>query len=82
MVGARGLVAVGNGGALAEEQGPVVAEVVVIPIVLHSLDLQVLRGVSVIGQLSQYWPLIGCHSSSPVAQPGRLLPAVHQYNLP
>ena len=45
MVGARGLVAVCDGGALAQEQGPVVAEVVVIPGVLHSLDLQVFRSV-------------------------------------
>ena len=77
MVGARGLIAVGHCGALAQEQGPVVAEVVVIPGVLYRLDLQVLRGVPVIGQWSQYWPLIG----SPVAQAGRLLPAVNQNNL-
>ena len=57
MVGARGLVAVCDGGALAEEQGPVVAEVIVIPGVLHRLDLQVLRGVPGIDQLLQYFPL-------------------------
>ena len=78
VVGARGLVAMGHGGALAQEQGPVVAEFVVIPGILHRLDLQVLRGVPVISQLSQYWPLIG----SPVAQAGRLLPAFNQNNLP
>ena len=52
MVGARGLVPVGHSGALAQEQGPVVAEVVMIPGVLHRLDLKVLRGVPGNGQLS------------------------------
>ena len=50
MVGAGGLVAVCDGGALAQKQRPVVAEVVVIPVVLHSLDLQVLRSVPVISR--------------------------------
>ena len=59
VVGARGLVAVSHSGALAQEQRPVVTEIVMIPGILHSLDLQVLRCVPVIGQLSQYWPLIG-----------------------
>ena len=50
----------GHGGALAQEQGPVVAEVVVIPGVLNRLDLQVLRGVPGNGQsLQAYRPLIG-----------------------
>ena len=78
MVGARGLVPVRHGGALAQEQRPVVAEMLVIPgvimvrvrvkmslmlpVVLQGLDLQVLRGV-------------------PVAQPGRLLPGLHHYDL-
>ena len=63
MVGARGLVPVCHGGALAQEQGPVVAEVVVIPGVLHRLDLQVLRGVpgngpSVITIMTSNWSIV------------------------
>ena len=66
-----------HGGALAQEQGPVVAEMLVIPgvimrvrvklslmlpVVLQGLNLQVLRGV-------------------PVAQPGSLLPGLHHHDL-
>ena len=81
VVGARGLVAVCDGGALAQKQRPVVAEVVVIPGVLHSLDLQVLRSVPVISRSTV--TILFTDTSAlnwPVAQPGRLLSAVYQHD--